>query len=63
MAQLPLVKAQLALSAALEYARKRALAPMTVAVLDARGVLKAFAAEDGTPCAVPISPSEKRMEH
>ncbi len=49
MAQLPLVKAQLALSAALEYARKRALAPMTVVILDARGVLKVFAAEDGTP--------------
>jgi uncharacterized protein GlcG (DUF336 family) len=49
MAQLPLVKAQLALSAGLEYARKHALAPMTVAILDARGVLKVFAAEDGTP--------------
>jgi uncharacterized protein GlcG (DUF336 family) len=49
MAQLPLVKAQVALSAALEYARKHALAPMTVAILDARGVLKVFAAEDATP--------------
>jgi uncharacterized protein GlcG (DUF336 family) len=49
MVQLPLVKAQLALSAALEYARKHALAPMTIAILDARGVLKVFAAEDATP--------------
>jgi uncharacterized protein GlcG (DUF336 family) len=36
-------------SGALSFAREKSLAPMTVVVLDARGALKAFAAEDGTP--------------
>jgi uncharacterized protein GlcG (DUF336 family) len=49
MTELTLAKAQIAVSAALVYARENSLAPMTVAVLDDRGVLKAFAAEDGTP--------------
>jgi uncharacterized protein GlcG (DUF336 family) len=49
MTQLTLAKAQTVLSAALAYARERSLAPMTVVILDARGVLKVFAAEDGTP--------------
>jgi uncharacterized protein GlcG (DUF336 family) len=45
---LTLAKAQAVVAAALEEARKRSLKPMAVVVLDARGVLKAFAAEDGT---------------
>ena len=49
MTLLTLAKAQTVLTAALAYARERSLAPMTVVVLDARGVLKAFATEDGTP--------------
>jgi uncharacterized protein GlcG (DUF336 family) len=40
--------AQKILTAALDAARARNLKPLAVAVLDARGVLKAFAAEDGT---------------
>ena len=36
-------------SGALSFAREKSLAPMTVVVLDARGALKAFAAEEGTP--------------
>jgi uncharacterized protein GlcG (DUF336 family) len=62
MVQLPLVKAQLALSAALEYARKRALAPMTVAILDARGDLKHLPRKMVRPCGGPTSPSEKRTD-
>lgn len=46
--QLTLAKAQTIISTALEDARRRSLAPMAVVVLDARGALKAFAAEDGT---------------
>ena len=49
MTELTLAKAQIAVNAALAYARENSLAPMTVAVLDDRGVLNAFAAEDGTP--------------
>jgi uncharacterized protein GlcG (DUF336 family) len=48
MTQLTLAKAQTIISAALAYAREKSLAPMAVVVLDARGVLKAFAAEEGT---------------
>ena len=48
MTQLTLAKAQIAITAALEFSRGQKLAPMAVAVLDARGVLKAFAAEEGT---------------
>jgi len=40
--------AQRILAAALAAARARAFKPLAVAVLDARGALKAFAAEDGT---------------
>ena len=40
--------AQKILAAALADARARKFNPLTVAVLDARGALKAFAAEDGT---------------
>ena len=46
--ELNLAKAQTAITAALAHAREKSLAPMAVVVLDARGVLKAFAAEDGT---------------
>ena len=48
MTQLTLAKAQTIITAALASSRQKSLAPMAVAVLDARGVLKAFAAEEGT---------------
>lgn len=48
MTELTLTKAQTVISAALKAARDKSLAPMAVAVLDARGVLKAYAAEEGT---------------
>jgi uncharacterized protein GlcG (DUF336 family) len=48
MTQLTLAKAQVVITAALAYAREKSLAPMAVVVLDARGVLKTFAAEDGS---------------
>ena len=41
MTELTLAKAQAVLSGALSFAREKSLAPMTVVVLDARGVLKA----------------------
>jgi uncharacterized protein GlcG (DUF336 family) len=40
--------AQSILAAALAHAREKAFMPLAVSVLDARGALKAFAAEDGT---------------
>jgi uncharacterized protein GlcG (DUF336 family) len=40
--------AQRMLAATLAEARSRSFKPLAVAVLDARGALKAFAAEDGT---------------
>jgi uncharacterized protein GlcG (DUF336 family) len=48
MSHLTLAQAQTIITAALAHARGKNLAPMGVAVLDARGVLKAYAAEDGT---------------
>ncbi len=48
MTQLTLAKAQTIISAALAHSRAKSFAPMAVAVLDARGVLKAFGAEEGT---------------
>ncbi len=48
MTELTLAKAQTVIAAALQASRDKSLAPMSVAVLDARGVLKAFAAEEGT---------------
>ena len=48
MSRLTLVQAQTIVAAALAHAREKKFAPMGVAVLDARGVLKAFAAEDGS---------------
>ncbi len=47
MPDLTLIEAQSIVTAALAEARRRALKPMVVAVLDARGVYKALAAEDG----------------
>ena len=43
-----LPQAQSIITAALAHAREKKLDPMGVVVLDARGVLKAYAAEDGT---------------
>jgi uncharacterized protein GlcG (DUF336 family) len=48
MTELTLEKAQTAVAAALAFSRQHKFSPMAVAVLDARGVLKAYAAEDGT---------------
>ncbi len=48
MAALTLAQAQTIVTAALAHARANKFAPMGVVVLDARGVLKAYAAEDGT---------------
>ncbi|WP_428485030.1 GlcG/HbpS family heme-binding protein [Rhodopila sp.] len=48
MTQLTLGKAQTIITAALAFSRQKSFKPMAVAVLDARGVLKAFSAEDGT---------------
>ncbi len=48
MTELTLERAQAAVTAALAFSRANKFNPMAVAVLDARGVLKAYAAEDGT---------------
>lgn len=48
MPDLRLRAAQKILTTALKAAREKELKPMAVAVYDARGALKAFAAEDGT---------------
>jgi uncharacterized protein GlcG (DUF336 family) len=48
MATLTLAQAQTIVRVALEHCRAGKFAPMGVAVLDARGALRAFAAEDGT---------------
>jgi len=48
LAQLTLDKAQTLVAAALRHGREKAMNPLAVCVLDARGALKAFAAEDGT---------------
>jgi uncharacterized protein GlcG (DUF336 family) len=48
MAELRLEQARRIADVALAHARTLSLAPLAVAVLDARGTLKAFAAEDGT---------------
>jgi uncharacterized protein GlcG (DUF336 family) len=48
MTELTLAAAQTVITAALAHSREHKFAPMGVAVLDARGVLKAYAAEDGT---------------
>jgi uncharacterized protein GlcG (DUF336 family) len=48
MSDLTLSTAQAILDAALKQARQMKLLPVAVAVLDARGALRAFGAEDGT---------------
>lgn len=48
MNELPLAAAQLIAATAQDHARKAGLKPLAIAVLDARGALKAFLAEDGT---------------
>ena len=48
MSHLTLAQAQEIVTVALAHARTQKLGPMGVAVLDARGALKAFGAEDGT---------------
>jgi uncharacterized protein GlcG (DUF336 family) len=48
MSTLTLDQAQTIVTAALRYGRAENLQPLAVVVLDARGVMKAFAAEDGT---------------
>jgi uncharacterized protein GlcG (DUF336 family) len=48
MTELTLAKAQMVITTALAHSRQKSFAPMAVAVLDARGVLKAYAAEEGT---------------
>lgn len=45
---LKLTDAQAIVAAALAFSREKKFNPMGVCVLDARGVLKAYAAEDGT---------------
>jgi uncharacterized protein GlcG (DUF336 family) len=48
MSELTLEAAQTIVTAALTEARAKKMKPLAVAVLDARGALKAFAAEDNT---------------
>jgi uncharacterized protein GlcG (DUF336 family) len=48
MTALSLTQAQTIVTKALEFSREKKLSPMAVVVLDARGVPKAYAAEDGT---------------
>jgi uncharacterized protein GlcG (DUF336 family) len=48
MTTLTLPQAQTIIDGAIRHAREAKLQPLAVAVLDTRGVLKAFGAEDGT---------------
>ena len=48
MDELTLVAAQLITATAQDHARNAGLKPLAIAVLDARGALKSFIAEDGT---------------
>jgi uncharacterized protein GlcG (DUF336 family) len=48
MAALTLAQAQTIVTAALAFSREKKFSPMGVLVLDARGVPKAYGAEDGT---------------
>jgi uncharacterized protein GlcG (DUF336 family) len=48
MPQLTLEQAQTIIATSLQHGTDHKLQPLAVAVLDARGVLKAFAAQDGT---------------
>jgi uncharacterized protein GlcG (DUF336 family) len=51
MSELTLVAAQTIITAALAEARAKKMKPLGVAVLDARGALKAYGAEEGTSLA------------
>ena len=48
MPELTLEKAQAIITAALAHAREQRFQPLAIVVLDDRGAMKAFAAEDGT---------------
>src|SRR3974390_800021 len=48
MASITLAQAQTIITAGLAAAREKNFQPLAIVVLDARGVLKAYAAEDGT---------------
>ena len=48
MSAITLAQAQTIITAALAHAREKKMQPLAVIVMDARGVPKAFAAEDGT---------------
>ncbi len=48
MATLTLAQAQTIVSAGLAFSREKKFSPMAIIVLDARGVPKAYGAEDGT---------------
>lgn len=48
MTELSLARAQTLVIAALEHAAKAGLKPLAIAVLDSRGAMKCFAAQDGT---------------
>ena len=48
MTDITLAQARTIVSAALEFSREKKFSPMAVIVLDARGVPKAYAAEDNT---------------
>jgi uncharacterized protein GlcG (DUF336 family) len=48
MTAITLAQAQTIISAALSFSREKKFSPMAVIVLDARGVPKAYGAEDGT---------------
>ncbi len=48
MPELTLQKAQAIVTAALAHAREQRFQPLAIVVLDERGAMKAFAAEDGT---------------
>jgi uncharacterized protein GlcG (DUF336 family) len=48
MTDLTLAQARTILDAALSHSRAAGFKPLAIAVIDARGALKAFAAEDGT---------------
>lgn len=48
MSNITLEQAQAIVAGALSHARASGFAPMAVVVLDSRGAMKAFAAEDGT---------------
>ncbi len=51
MSELTLVAAQTIITAALAEARAKKMKPLGIAVLDARGALKAYGAEEGTSLA------------